>query len=272
MVHYFVLPYPWGEKKAPLVDVNGNVIDIITLPPLFSYPVRVDLIRRAVLSAMTARIQIKARDPLAGRRRVGESWGIGYGLARLPRLDTGRAVFAPNVVGGRRQFATTVFRRVHEEINKKEMALAVVSALAALAEPGFISKRGIRLPPQITSTPVVVVNEFEELNSTRAVREFLVRVGVWRYVERSQERTRVRSGKGKMRGRRYATPKSLLFIVRSPRAAVVRAISNLPGVDFLTPDNLNIAKLAPGGVPGRLAIMTQGALDAIAQRYVVVVP
>ncbi|MEM0153164.1 MAG: 50S ribosomal protein L4 [Ignisphaera sp.] len=268
----YLLMYPIAKRQASLFDLNGDFIEFIELPLIFSYPVRIDIIRRAVHSAFTAKIQIKARDPLAGKRRVGESWGIGYSVARVPRLSNGRAVLAPNVVGGRRQFAPTVFERIHEEINRKEMRLAIISALAALADRGFVLKRGYILPDKIRTVPIVVVDDFENLATTKQVKEYLKKLELWNNIVRAQKRIRIRAGKGKMRGRRYITPKSLLFIISSAKSPVTRAIRNLPGADYLTPDNLNILKLAPGGLPGRLAIISQKALKLIERRYVVEKP
>jgi len=268
----YILVYPIQKRYGSLVDLNGNVVDRIELPNLFNYPVRIDLIRRAVLSAFTARIQPKGRDPLAGKRRVGESWGIGHSVARVPRLNNGRAVFVPNARGGRRQFAPTPLERVREEINRKEMRLAIISALAALSDKKIVLRRNYIIPQGIEFTPIIVVNDFESFNSTKDVREWLKRIGLWQNIEKSQDSTRIRSGKGKMRGRKYKESKSILFIVSSVHVPVVNAIKSLPGVDYLTPTTMNILKLAPGGMPGRLAIITQKALEELSRIYIVEKP
>lgn len=259
--------YPVERKYGTLVDMDGNIVDKIELPLVFSLPVRIDVIRRAVHSALTAKLQPKGRDPLAGKRRVGESWGIGYSVARVPRLDNGRAVFAPNVRGGRRQFAPTVMERIHEEINRKEMRLALMSSLAALADPQFVFKRSYVVPKNVENIPIVVVNSLEDVSTTKDLKKFLIKLGLWENIERSQEMTRIRAGKGKMRGRRYVEPKSILFIVSSSKAPIVRALRNLPGSDYVTPTTLNILKLAPGGLPGRLSIITVKALEMISQLF-----
>ncbi|MEM1541279.1 MAG: 50S ribosomal protein L4 [Ignisphaera sp.] len=259
--------YPAEKKYGTLVDIDGNIVDKIELPLVFSLPVRIDVIRRAVHSALTAKLQPKGRDPLAGKRRVGESWGIGYSVARVPRLDNGRAVFAPNVRGGRRQFAPTVMERIHEEINRKEMKLAIMSSLAGLADPKFVFKRSYVVPKSVENIPIVVVNSIEDISATKDLKKFLVRLGLWGNIERAQEMTRIRAGRGKMRGRRYVEPKSLLFIISSSKAPLTRAIRNLPGSDYVTPMTLNILKLAPGGLPGRLSIITVKALEMISHLF-----
>ena len=267
-----VAPYLRSEPRfVPVYDVNANAVDKVELPAVFRLPIRLDLIRRAFHSAHTARIQPKGRDPLAGKRRCGEYWGIGYGLARLPRLPNGRAVFAPNTVGGRRQFAPTPLKKIHEEINRKEMKLALASALAATSYIDFVKKRGHVIPQKLASSlPVIVVNDLEKLSKTKDVKAWLKSMELWLDVERAQSRIRIRAGKGKRRGRRYTNPKSLLFIVSSLDAPLINAIKNLPGVDYLTPATLNILKLAPGGMPGRLTVITLSALNKIGELFEVV--
>ena len=256
--------------EVPVLDLDGSEIERIKLPPVFGLPIRIDLIRRAYHSAHTARLQPKGRDPLAGKRRCGESWGAGHSVARVPRLDTGRAVFAPMVRGGRLAHPPRVEKKIHEEINKKEMRLAIMSALAATAKPEFVKRRGHVV--ETKSVPVIVVDDLENISKTKELREILKRIGLWNDVIRAQERTRIRAGKGKMRGRRYITPRSFLLIVSTLDAPVIDAAFNLPGVDIATPQTLSILHLAPGGVPGRLTLITKKALNMLASKFEVLKP
>ncbi|MEM1596538.1 MAG: 50S ribosomal protein L4, partial [Desulfurococcaceae archaeon] len=62
-------PYLESSKLTTyLYDVNGEKIGEVELPDLFYYPIRKDVINRAFLSAFTAMLQPKGRDPLAGKR------------------------------------------------------------------------------------------------------------------------------------------------------------------------------------------------------------
>ena len=92
--------------------------------------------------------------------------------------------------------------------------------------------------------------------------KILQRLGVYSDVERSKDGRHVRAGRGKMRGRRYRQPRSLLVVVKDP-AKVRRLFSNLPGIEVVTPAGLNAEVLAPGGDPGRLAIFSEGALEVL---------
>ncbi|MCQ4366519.1 MAG: 50S ribosomal protein L4, partial [Sulfolobales archaeon] len=54
--------------KTNVYDLTGAKVNEVELPPFFSYPVRIDLIRRAFISSLTKSIQPKGRDPMAGKR------------------------------------------------------------------------------------------------------------------------------------------------------------------------------------------------------------
>ncbi len=250
-------------KVVKVFDLDGRPVGEIELPEHFFTPVRVDLIRRAYISAFTMRLQPKGTDPMAGKRTSAESFGVGLGLARVPRIKGHlwpRAAFAPNTVGGRRAHPPRVDKKIHEYINKKERRLAIRSAIAATAIPDLVRARG-HVIDKVVQIPVVV-NEFEELVYTSEVKSAFKKLGLWDDVERAQDKTRIRAGKGKRRGRRYKTPKSVLVVV-SKRRPVINAVRNLPGVDAVVVDNLNMLVLAPGGQPGRLTLYTQAAIERL---------
>jgi len=265
-----VVPFRLTPKRVPVYSLEGGVVSEVVLPEVFSVPVRLDLIRRAFHAAFTARLQPKGRDELAGKRRVGESWGINYSVARVPRLDNGRAVFVPQARGGRLAFPPTTEKKIREFINKKEKLLAVASALAATAVEELVRLRGHRF--SASTLPVVVVDELENVERTSTLKGVLQALKVWEDVERARSGTKIRAGKGKMRGRRYYVPKSLLLVVSSSKAKVIKAGRSLPGVDVVSAEMLSIIHLAPGGHPGRLTILTPGALEVLKSRFQVVTP
>jgi len=247
-------------------DLKGNVVGEVELPEIFSAPVRPDLIRRAVLALLTSRLQPKGTDPLAGLRTTAESWGVGYGIARVPRIKGGtRAARVPQAVKGRRAHPPKVEKKIREFINEKEKRLATISALAATSIPELVLARGHRIE-HVKQIPTVVIDELESLTRTSDLRQVLEALGLWADVERSMRGTRIRAGKGKMRGSRYKVPKSLLIVVGENRG-IVQAARNLPGVDVATARLLNVVQLAPGGVPGRLALYTVSALRLLEERF-----
>lgn len=265
-----VVPYTQRTiSRVPVFNSYGDIVKELELPPVFILPIRKDLVRRAFLSAFTARLQPKGRDPMAGKRTTARSWGVGHGLARVPRLPNGRAAFISFARGGHRAFPPRPDKKLHEEINRKEMALAIASALAATADIEFVKARGHKFT--VNKLPVVIEDKVEEeLVKTKDAKLFLQRTGLWSDVERAYERIRIRAGKGKMRGRRYVEPKSILFIISDYNKPLRRAVENLPGIDVTTPQNLNILHLAPGGVPGRLTVFSEKALEYVSNKYKVI--
>ncbi len=105
----------------------------------------------------------------------------------------------------------------------------------------------------------------ESIDKARTAREALEAVGAWRDVERAGNGIRDRAGIGKLRGRRYKEPKSVLIVVSNPpHAALARAARNFPGVEVVHVNNLSVLHLAPpGGVPGRLTLWSDAALRAM---------
>ncbi len=94
---------------------------------------------------MTAKLQPKGTDPMAGKRTTAVSFGTGLGLARVPRVKGSlwpTARFAPNVVKGRRAHPPKVEKVLHERINKRERRKAIRSAIAATAIKDLITARG----------------------------------------------------------------------------------------------------------------------------------
>jgi large subunit ribosomal protein L4e len=184
-------------------------------------------------------------------------------MSRVPRLTQGQtAGLVPNVVGGRRAHPPKIERDWKEKINKKENQLARNSALAATADKEVVIKRGHRFDEKIT-LPIVVDDDFEKLKKTKDVIEVLQKIGIYSDILRSVNGKHVRPGKGKMRGRRYRVPKSLLIV--SSKDVVEKSSDNLSGIDIAKPHQLNIEHLAPGGIAGRLTIFTKSALKQLGE-------
>jgi large subunit ribosomal protein L4e len=163
-------------------------------------------------------------------------------------------------VGGRRAHPPKVERNWKEKMNKKENQLARNSALAATAAKEIVTKRGHRFDEKVT-LPIVIEDGFENIKKTKEVVEILEKIGINSDILRSANGKHVRAGKGKMRGRRYRVPKSLLIV--SLKEELKKSSENLSGVDITKPHQLNIELLAPGGIAGRLTIITKSALTKL---------
>ncbi len=91
----------------------------------------------------------------------------------------------------------------------------------------------------------------------------LSQIGLDKELERSSQK-HIRAGKGKMRGRRTKQPIGPL-IVTAGECDLSRSGINIPGLDVVPVTSLNAELLAPGGLPGRLTIFTQAAVEKLKQ-------
>ena len=253
---------PSKPEKVNLYSIDGKSQKKIDLPKVFHEAVRNDLIRRAVTASQANRRQPYGPNPGSGMSHASSTWGKGRGVSRVQRMSQGRtAVESPNNVGGRRAHPPRPEKDWSKKMNKKERLRARNSALSATSEPDLIIKRGHKFKKKMT-VPVVVENSIEEIETTKKALKALRRLGVMDDLERAKAGTHIRAGRGTMRGRRYRNPKSLLIIVKDSEKAE-RGFSNLTGVDVTTPNRLNPELLAPGGMPGRLTVISEGALKQL---------
>ncbi|WP_456366409.1 50S ribosomal protein L4 [Thermococcus sp.] len=249
--------------KVKVFNLEGEPVDEVELPEVFSTPFRPDLIRRAVIASWTHRVQPQGRSPFAGKRRVTENIGKGHGMARVERIKTSPrfAAFVPFARGGRRTHPPKVEKKIREGINKKERKLALMSAIAATANPDLVRGRG-HIVDSVPSFPLVVTDDLEKVFKTAQTREIFRKLGLWDDIERAKRSTKIRAGKGKMRGRRYKRAKGPLIVV-AKNEGIIQGARNHPGVDVVTVDNLSVELLAPGTHPGRLTLWTKGALEKL---------
>lgn len=257
--------------KIKVYSLEGETVDEIELPSIFTEKFRPDLIKRAVISSQTARIQPWGTDPMAGKRTTAKSYGAGRGAAMVPRVKGSRhpagskGAFVPQAVGGRRAHPPRSARIIHEKINKKEKRLAIRSAVAATASQELVEARGHRTEnvPQI---PLIVDDELSKIKKTSETREILKKLGVMDDVVRAKSGRTIRAGRGKTRGRKYKTPKGPLLVVGEDKGISMGA-RNHPGVDIVVVDNLNAELLAPGTHPGRLTIYTRSAIEKLGELF-----
>ncbi|TDA32840.1 MAG: 50S ribosomal protein L4 [Hadesarchaea archaeon] len=256
--------------KVPVFSLEGSRIGEVELPEVFQEEYRPDLIKRAVISSQTARLQPKGVDPMAGKRTTAETWGKGYGVARVRRVKgrgspaSGTGAFSPHTVGGRRAHPPLPWKILKERINKKEKKLAFRSAVAATARVELVRSRG-HLVEKIPSLPLVVEDKLEELSETKRVKEVFQKLGLWEEVERVSEREKIRAGRGKMRGRKYRRPVGPLLVISGDKG-IKKGAGNLPGVEVVEVRNLGVEDLAPGGMPARLTVWTTSALEKLEER------
>merc|ERR1712233_208659 len=117
----------------------------------------------------------------------------------------------------------------------------------------------------ISEVPLVVSDKVQSFQKTKDAVVFLRKNKAWADVAKVYATRRMRAGKGKLRNRRHVQKRGPLVIYDQDQG-LTKAFRNIPGVDTIQVDNLNLLKLAPGGHVGRFCIWTEGAfkkLDAL---------
>jgi large subunit ribosomal protein L4e len=252
-------------KQTNVYKVTGDISGKIDVPAAFDTDYRPDIIKKAVLASNANGRQPYGPSKEAGLRHSVSTWGKGRGVARVQRLKDGRkGAESPNNVSGRRAHPPCPERIWAQKVNKKELAIARRSALAATADAGCVKMRGHRFDDNV-SFPIVVEDAFQDISTTAEVLAFFDSIGIGYDVDRAKEGTKIRAGKGKMRNRRYRTPKSILVVVSDKELPVFMGAANLPGVDIESVGTLNTSNLAPGGDAGRLTVYSQSAMAKIGE-------
>ena len=247
--------------SVPVVNVNNERVEDLVLPEVFRTPLRPDVIKRAVIAQQSHGFQPQGRDPKAGKRTTAESWGVGRGLSRVPRLKgSSRAAFGVSTVGGHQAFPPKSEKVIRKEINKRERRLAIRSGIAATADREAVASRGHAIG-SVGTLPLIVEDDIQSFSKTSEIREIFVRLGVWPDIERA-DRKKTRAGRGKTRGRRRKVGKGPLLVIAED-LGIVKAAANLPGVDVVRVEDLNAELLAPGAHPGRLVVWTKSAFTSL---------
>ena len=248
--------------KVNVYTMEGEIKEEIELPDIFNEEFRPDLIKRAVISSQTARVQPWGPNPMAGKRTSAESWGSGRGAAMVPRVKNGsKAAFIPQAIGGRRAHPPRPQKVYHEKINIKERRFAIRSAVAATKDLNIVGERG-HLIENVPQLPLIVDDDLESLKKTKETREIFKKLGIFEDISRAKKNTKIRAGKGKLRGRKYKKAKGPLIVVGDDKGISLGA-RNHAGVDVVNVENLNAELLAPGTHPGRLTVFTKSAIEKL---------
>ncbi len=249
--------------QTNVYSVKGEVSGTIDVPDAFSTPYRPDIIKKAVLAAAANKRQPYGPAPGSGIRHSVSTWGKGRGVARVQRLHDGRkATESPNNVSGRRAHPPTPDRIWAQKVNKKELAIARKSALAATGNADCVKTRGHQFDDNV-SFPIVVEDAVQDIYSTSEIYSIFESIGISYDVDRAKEGRKIRAGRGTMRNRKYRTPVSILLVVSERDLPVFKGAKNLPGVQIESVSTLNTGLLAPGGDAGRLTVYTKSAIEQI---------
>merc|ERR1712133_93610 len=243
----------------------------VCLPAVFKAPIRPDIV-----SFIHHEVAKNHRHPYcvnrdAGHQTSAESWGTGRAVARIPRVRgggthrSGQGAFGNMCRGGHMFAPTKVYRRWHRRVNVAQKRYALCSAIAASGVPALVMAKGHRIE-EIPEVPLVVSDKVQSYTKTKEAYIMLKRTKSYNDIDQVCKTKRMRAGKGKMRNRRRIMKRGPL-IVYDQDQGLTRAFRNLPGVDTISVDNLNILKLAPGGHVGRFCIWTESAFKKLDQLY-----
>merc|ERR1719364_589075 len=190
---------------------------------------------------------------------------------RWPRVPgggthrSGQGAFGNMCRGGGMFCPTKTWRRWHRRVNVTQKRHAVVSALAASSLPPLVMARGHRIG-EVSELPLVVSDGAESVQKTKQALELLKKLGCEEELQKVSDSKKVRSGKGKMRNRRYVMRRGPLVVYNEDNG-IVRALRNVPGVETASVDSLNLLQVAPGGNFGRFIIWTEGSFKKLNDIY-----
>ncbi len=263
--------------KANILDINGKEKKSISLAKAFSSEIRKDIVAKALEAKKTK--QPYAPSPVAGKQHAAKGkvvhrrhvWRSGYGrgMSRVPRKIFSRrgtqfnweAAEVPQAKGGMRAHPPKILGMINtKKINKKELKAALVSALSATANSKTVSGRYETLKgKKIEKLPFIVESKFVSLKAKEIVSSLKKILGKELFKIALRKKS-VRTGKGKMRGRKYKHNAGVLLVVGQNEKLKTKLL------ETASSSNLSIADLAKGGL-GRLTIYTENAIEQLNEKF-----
>ena len=254
--------------KANILNIEGKRLREINLPKCFSADIREDIVNKVLEAkkrqqpyapSLVAGKQHSASGIIQHRRHVWKTH-YGHGISRIPRKIMSAkgnrfnwvGAEIASTVGGRRAHPPKVLSMINvKRVNKKEMKIALYSALSATADKNQISKRYQTLEKVDKDVPLIILG----LDKIK-IKELLIKIkkllGNNLYNIAIKKKS-VRSGKGKLRGRKYKSNAGLLIVIGKDEKLKTNAF------EVVDAKHLGVADLARGGL-GRLTLYTEQAI------------
>ncbi|XP_013117715.1 large ribosomal subunit protein uL4 [Stomoxys calcitrans] len=255
----------YSEKNEQIKDKN------ICLPAVFKAPIRPDVVNDIHQLMRRNKRQPYAVSEQAGHQTSAESWGTGRAVARIPRVRgggthrSGQGAFGNMCRGGRMFAPTKTYRRWHRKVNVNQRRYALVSAIAASGVPALVQSKG-HIIDGVSEFPLVVSDEVQKLQKTKQAVVFLRRMKIWADIQKVYKSQRFRAGRGTMRDRRRIARRGPLIVYYKDEG-LRRAFRNIPGIETMSVDKMNLLKLAPGGHVGRFVIWTESAFARLNELF-----
>jgi large subunit ribosomal protein L4e len=237
------------------------------MPFVFSAPIRPDVVNFVHTNVAKNKRQAYSVNKLAGHQTSAESWGTGRAVSRIPRVAgggthrSGQAAFGNMCRGGRMFAPTRIWRKWHRRVAVGQRRYATCSALAASALPALVMARGHKVDA-VGEIPLVVDDAIESVSKTSQAYKVLKAIGVSADVDKARNSKKTRTGKGKMRNRRFVMRRGPLIVYANANG-IQLGFRNLPGVELCHVDRLNLLTLAPGGHLGRLVVFSESAFNKL---------
>lgn len=261
--------------KTKIYSIDGKEKGVIDLPKCFSARVREDIVARVLESkkikqphgpSPVAGKQASASGKIIHRRHVWKS-GYGRGMSRVPRKSFSRrgtqfnweAATAPNTRGGLRTHPPKVIAILnHLKVNKKELKIALESAISATANKKFVEGKYGKIEKLDKEVPFVVESKFASLK-VKDLLSGLKKILGEKLFDIAIKKKSVRAGKGKLRGRKYKSNSGMILVVGEKENVKTKSF------DVVNVKNLGVQDLANGGL-GRLAVYTEDAIKFLGER------
>lgn len=250
--------------------LDGKTSKSVNLPQVFSEEFRADLVRRALLAEQSSHYQPQGHSLTAGfqttavyigKYSAAYRRGRHMGQAIRPRQKLGGGAMGdvrriPSAVKGHRAHPHKIEKILREEINSKEYAKAMRSAIAGCAHAELIKQKhehkGIAFP-------IIIDDKLESIAKTSELMKILESLGLSNDLEKSHKPKLKHGLKRNVRSRHF---RNSVLIVSKTSGKIDKAGRNIPGVDVCSIDSLTVSKLAPGAAP-RISIWTEGAISSV---------
>ncbi len=260
--------------KANILNLDGKKIKEINLPKCFSSEIREDIVEKVLESKK--RKQPYSSSPVGGKQHSASGiirhrrhvWKThyGHGISRIPRKivsargDRFNWIGAEisSAVGGRRAHPPKIFSMINlKKINKKEMKIALSSALSATANKKFVIKKYSTIERLDKELPLIVDSKITSLKTRDLISKIKKILG--NLYSLGIKNKSFRAGKGTRRGRKHKSNAGLLIVVGDDEKLKTNAF------EIINVKKLGINDLAKGGL-GRLTLYTEKAIKDLGER------
>lgn len=262
--------------KIKILDIQGQTKKTIELPKFFENEIREDIVAKVLEAkkrqqpyspSLVAGKQHSAKGKIVHRRHVWRS-GYGRGQSRVPRKIFSQkgtkfnweAAEVPQARGGMRAHPPKILHFLKElKINKKENKIALESALSATVNKKFIEKKYERIKNINKELPFIVESEILNLKTKQFFESLKKIIGEDLFSVAIRKKT-IRSGKGKLRGRKYKSNAGLLIVIGKDEKSKTKNFEIVPT------KRLNVTNLASGSL-GRLTLYTEQAIKELNEKF-----